>query len=424
MSTQVKKVLIIGAGFAGISAARALGNNPAFTITVIDKRNHHLFQPLLYQVATAGLSPADIAAPIRGILSSYKNIEVVLDEVSEIDRKNKSVTTASGKNYFFDYLIVAGGSTHSYFGHPEWEEFAPGLKTIEQATEIRRRILMAYENAEKATSTEEVRKLLTFVIVGGGPTGVELAGSIAELSRYTLASDFRKIDPSKARVILVEAGPRILAMFPEKLSKKAFQDLEELGVHIWTSSRVTNITAEGAQIGADFIASSNLFWAAGVATSKLNKFFSESLDTQGRVTIKEDLSLIHDSAIFVIGDMANFIDQDKKTLPGLAPVALQQGVHVAKILKADLAKRPRPAFRYFDKGMMATIGRKKAVMQFAGFQSSGLFAWLAWLFVHIYFLIGFRNRAVVLFQWAWSYFAYKRGARLIVSRTWKAFSKD
>jgi NADH dehydrogenase len=341
--------------------------------------------------------------------------------VTRIDAANAKVFSES-REYSFDYLIVACGASHSYFGQDQWEDFAPGLKTVEQATEIRRRILSAFEEAEKLADPEQQRAYLTFVIVGGGPTGVELAGSIAELGRVTLTEDFRNIDPSRTRVMLIEAGPRILAAFDEKLSKEAVRDLEELGVQVWVNSRVTGITKDGVAVGKDFIASHTVLWAAGVATSFLAKQIPSDHDRTGRVEVQPDLSVPHLPKVFVIGDMASVKDQDGKPLPGLAPVAIQEGRHAARNILRDLRGHPRQPFFYHDKGMMATIGRKKAVLQARRFQMAGFLAWLAWLFVHVYYLIGFRNRAVVLLQWAWSYLTFKRGARLIVSHDWKSTS--
>lgn len=411
-------VLIIGGGFAGLNAAKALGGKKNIQVTLVDKRNHHLFQPLLYQVATAGLSPAEIATPIRNILSDYDNVSVSLDKIEKLDIDKK---TAYSKNniYNFDYLILACGATHSYFGNDQWQQFAPGLKTLEQATEIRRRILMSFERAENTKDLELQKALLTFVIVGGGPTGVELAGSIAELSRVTLSEDFRRIDPSKARIILIEAGPKLLAAFDKILSDKAQRHLEDLGVQVWTNSRVTNISNEGVQVGKDFIHSKCALWAAGVATSKLTNFVPVEKDKAGRIIVEKDLSIKSHPHVFVTGDMAAFKTSEGKYLPGLAPVALQEGKHAALNILNRINNTPTKEFRYFDKGMMATMGRNKAILQTDKIKMNGFIAWLAWLLVHIYFLIGFKNRIVVLFQWAWAYVTYKRGARLIVSKKWQ-----
>ncbi len=409
--------MIIGGGFGGLTAAQTLGRDGKNHVLLIDRRNHHLFQPLLYQVATAGLSPADIAMPIRSILARYPNVRVQMAEVTRIDRTRKEVFVASDTSQpiTYDYLIVASGANHSYFGHPKWEPLAPGLKTIEQATEIRRRVLTSFELAETAPNVEEMRRNLTFVIVGGGPTGVELAGSIAELCRFTLSKDFRQTNPAQARVILIEAGSRVLAAFDPALSARAARDLEEMGVQIWLNSRVSDVDANGISIGADRVASTNVFWAAGVEPSPLAKMIDSPLDGVGRVKVTDGLNVIADPSVYAIGDIAAFTQKDGAVLPGLAPVALQQGRHVARnILRALNCKNPLP-FQYLDKGMMATIGRRRAVLQLGKFKLSGGLAWLAWLFVHIYFLIGFRNRVIVFFQWAWSYLTFKRGARLIVA---------
>lgn len=414
----MKKVVIVGCGFGGLNAAKTLGGRKDVEVTVIDRRNHHLFQPLLYQVAMAGLSPAEIAAPIRSLLSEYKNINVVLGNVSDIDLTNKRVSTEDN-TFEFDYLILACGAKHSYFGHEDWEERAPGLKTVEQATEIRRRVLTAYELAEKEKDSEKQKQLLTFVVVGGGPTGVELAGALGEISHYTISKDFRKIDPVKTRIILVEAGERVLSSFTEYLSERTQKTLNTLGVEVRTQSRVTQITSEGVFIGEEFIPAHTVLWAAGVKPSSLSQKLPTEKDKQGRVIVKEDLSIKEDKNIFVIGDQAHFI-QEGKPLPGLAPVAMQQGQKVAQNILKDLKNKPREKFVYYDKGQMATIGRKRAVMMMGRFQSYGFFAWLMWLFVHVYYLVGFRNKVFVILQWAWNYFTYKRGARLIVSKEWRS----
>ncbi len=418
----MKKVLVIGGGFGGLNCVRALTGHEDLEISLVDRRNYHLFQPLLYQVATAGLSPAEIATPIRSIFTNNPEVRVILDNVVQIDQVNKCVITSSS-SYSYDYLVLACGAKHSYFGHSDWEEFAPGLKTLEQATEIRRRILKAFEEAEKEINPEIQKKHLSFIVVGGGPTGVELAGAIAEIARQTLEKDFRRIDPSRTRVILDEAGSRILASFSEALSKKAIFDLERMGVQVWTNTRVSRISEEGVEFGKEKIAATTVLWAAGVQPSSLCKSLGVELDTQGRVIISSDLSLVSDKNVFCIGDMAHF-DEKGQALPGLAPVAIQQGKHVAQNILNDLKAKPRRDFHYLDKGQMATIGRKKAVMQFRGIEMSGLFAWLAWLFIHIYYLIGFKNRIFVFFQWSWAYFTMRRGARLIVDKEWRTKPKS
>lgn len=415
-----KKVVIVGGGFAGLSAAKAAGRLKNVDVTLVDRRNHHLFQPLLYQVASAGLSPADIAAPIRNILSNYKNVKVLLGEVQSVDVHQNRVHADIG-SLDYDYLLMACGANHSYFGNDQWEKNAPGLKTIEHATEIRRKILTAFEIAERCDDPEEQRKQLTFVVVGGGPTGVELAGAIGEMSRFTLARDFRSINAKSTRVFLMEAGPRILAAFPEDLSDRAARDLEKLGVQIWPNSRVSQVDSDGVSVGDERIRSATVLWAAGVQASPLGKQISNTsseveLDRQGRVQVEPDLTLANHPNVFVAGDQAHALDKSGNPLPGLAPVAVQQGRYFGKMIAADLNGKPRTPFKYVDKGIMATIGRNKAVMQSGRWKMKGWFAWLAWLVVHIYFLTGFRNRFFVVLSWAWSYVTYRRGARLIVGK--------
>lgn len=417
-----KKVVIVGGGFAGLKAARALGNQKDISVTLIDRRNYHLFQPLLYQVATAGLSPAEISGPIRGILSKYQNISVFLDNLESVDLQNKKIHV-TGRDISYDYLILACGAKHSYFAHPEWEENAPGLKTLEQATEIRRRVLMAFELAEKETDPEKQKQQLSFVIVGAGPTGVELAGTIAEISRHTLTKDFRHIDPSRTRVILIEAGPRILAAFHPDLSRKAARDLEDLGVQIWTNTRVTDVRSDSVVLGDEVIKASTILWAAGVQPSSINKTLDAPLDRAGRVIIEKDLSLKNHSEVFVLGDQSCFPTEDGKSLPGLASVAMQQGVHAAHVILNEIAGKSRTEFKYLDKGQMATIGRRKAIAQIHNLKFSGFFAWLLWLFIHVYYLIGFKNKVFVIWQWAYAYFTFKRGARLIVDKEWRSKPK-
>ncbi|MGE0174477.1 MAG: NAD(P)/FAD-dependent oxidoreductase [Oligoflexales bacterium] len=419
-SAVAKKVVIIGGGFAGLSAAKELGNKKEVSITLVDRRNHHLFQPLLYQVAMAGLSPAEIAAPIRSVLSSMENTEVILAQVDSIDLDAKVVRM--GKTQIvYDYLIVAGGAYHSYFGHEQWEKLAPGLKTIEQATEIRRRVLLAFEKAETETDLEEQKSLLTFVVVGGGATGVELAGAIGEISKYTLALDFRKIDPNRTRIILVEAGNRILKAFDPELSRKASRSLEALGVQIWTSSMVTKISEEGVYVGDEFLGSRTVLWAAGVRCSKLSHFFPGEKDSIGRVKVESDLTVSGYPHTYVVGDQCLFIGEDGKPLPGLAPVAMQEGKQAARNILREIAGKPKEAFYYFDKGQLATIGRRKAVLEWRFIKLHGFLAWLIWLFVHIYYLIGFKNKFFVFVEWAWHYLSYRRGARLILGKEWQMF---
>jgi NADH:quinone reductase (non-electrogenic) len=405
------QVIIIGAGFGGLEAAKELACKDV-RLTVIDRTNYHLFQPLLYQVATAALSPADIAAPIRAILCKCRNVEVVLAEVESVDVEAKKVKTKD-RVFDYDYLIIATGARHSYFGHDEWEKLAPGLKSLEDAVELRRRILLAFEFAEKTTDEEERSAAMTFVIVGGGPTGVEMAGAIAEISRYTLAKDFRHIDPSKARVILIEGNPRLLAAYPPDLSESARKQLIELGVDVRTGARVTDITEAGVQLDSEFIPCRVKIWAAGNTASFVGKTLIAPVDRVGRVIVKDDLTIPGHPEVQVIGDLANFSHQNGEPLPGVSPVAMQQGRQAARnILRMIRGEKPH-SFRYFDKGSMATIGRNKAVADLKFFHLSGILAWLAWLFVHIIFLVGFRNRLLVLIQWAWAYLSFDKGARLI-----------
>ena len=405
------QVIIVGAGFGGLEAAKKLAGKDV-RLTVIDRTNYHLFQPLLYQVATAALSPADIAAPVRAILSKCRNVEVVLAEVESVDVQARKVKTKD-RVFDYDYLILATGARHSYFGHDEWEKLAPGLKSLEDAVELRRRILLAFEFAERTTDEAARKAAMTFVVIGGGPTGVEMAGAIAEISRYTLAKNFRHIDPSQARVILIEGAPCLLAAYPPDLSESARQQLLELGVEVRTNARATNVNEEGVQVDGEFIPCRVKIWAAGNVASFLGKTLSVPVDRVGRVIVNDDLTVPGHPEVQVIGDLANFSHQTGEPLPGVSPVAMQQGRQAARnILRMIRGEKPQ-AFRYFDKGSMATIGRNKAVADLKFFQLSGLFAWLAWLFVHIIFLVGFRNRLLVLVQWAWAYLTFDKGARLI-----------
>jgi NADH:ubiquinone reductase (H+-translocating) len=421
MDQAPKRVVIIGGGFAGLNAAKLLGKAPGVCVTLIDQRNHHLFQPLLYQVALAGLNPADIAAPIRSLLSRYKNTNVLLAEAASVDLQRKTVQMRGDGSICFDYLIIASGSNHAYFGHEEWEQSAPGLKTVEQAEEIRRRILTAFEEAEMTEDPEEHQRLLTFIIIGGGPTGVELAGAIAEMSRFTLARDFRRIDPRQSRVILVEAGPRILAAFAPELSANAERSLEKLGVQVRTGTMVTRVDRDGVEAGGEHVSAGTVIWAAGVRASELGATLGVPLDRQGRVIVEQDLSVKGHDYLFVVGDLAYFVGKDGNPLPGLAPVALQQGKTAARNIIRDLSGQPRKGYRYIDKGMLATIGKNKAVGQFRKIRFTGLMAWLAWLLVHIYYLTGFANRVFVVAHWGWSYVTFKRGARLILDKDWRLF---
>jgi len=404
-------VIIVGAGFGGLEAAKKLACTDV-RVTVIDRTNYHLFQPLLYQVATAALSPADIAAPVRAILSNCRNVEVILAEVQSVDVETKKVKTVD-LEIDYDYLILATGARHSYFGHNEWEKLAPGLKSLEDAIELRRRILLAFEYAEKTPDEAARRAAMNFVIIGGGPTGVEMAGAIAEISRYTMARDFRHINPSEARVILIEGEPRLLGAYPPDLSESARKQLADLGVEVRTSTRATNLTDAGVQIGDEFIPCRVKIWAAGNNASFVGKTLGVPSDRAGRVIVNDDLTIPGHPEVQVIGDLANFPHQTGQPLPGISPVAMQQGRHAARNVMAMIQGRKPQRFRYWDKGTMATIGRNKAVADLKFVHLSGLPAWLAWLFVHIVFLVGFRNRLLVLVQWAWAYLTFDKGARLI-----------
>lgn len=412
------QVVIIGGGFGGLKAAKLLGRSLKVKVRLLDRKNHHLFQPLLYQVATASLSPSDIGVPIRLILSSYRNVTVHMENVLSIDLAGKRVMTEDD-SHDFDYLIMACGSTHSYFGHDDWEQLAPGLKTIEQALEIRRRILIAFEQAEKEADPAKQARLLTFVIIGGGPTGVELAGAVAELAMSIVSKEFRNIKPHQTRVILVDGGDRLIPSFAARLSGNAKTVLEKKGVEVILNQHAEEITAEGVRIGGKFIETTTVMWAAGVKPSPLNKALGVPLDKSGRVIVNPDLSLPGYPYAFVIGDQAHF-DSPEGPLPGLAPVAMQQGVAAAASILRDLAGKPRKPFRYLNKGTMAVIGRANAVVEspLLG-KLSGFPAWLIWIFVHIMYLVGHRNRVMVLLNWAWSYFTFKRGARLITQAVWK-----
>jgi NADH dehydrogenase len=424
VGNAVKEVVIIGGGFAGLNAAKQLGREPGVNVTLLDKRNYHLFQPLLYQVALAGLNPSDIAAPIRGLLSRFGNVRVLLAEVTGIDTVQRSVQLDGGTSLSYDYLVLASGANHAYFGHEQWEQYAPGLKTLEQATEIRRRILTAFERAELTEDPQERRRLLTFVVVGGGPTGVELAGAIAEMSRFTLARDFRSIDPRQSRVLLVEGAPRILGAFYPELSEAASQSLTKLGVQLKTGCVVTQVDEQGVEACGERIPAATVVWAAGVKVSGLAALLGVPLDPQGRVIVRADLSVEGHPELFALGDLAHCPGRDGKPLPGLAPVALQQGRAAARNIRRDLADKPREGFHYIDKGMLATIGKNTAVGQFRKLRFTGLTAWFAWLFVHIYFLTGFANRFLVVFHWAWSYLTFSRGARLILGKDWRLYRRQ
>lgn len=415
MASEKLRVVIIGAGFGGLEAAHLLAKLP-LQITLIDRKNHHTFQPLLYQVATAGISPAEIAAPVRWILRGRKNVEVLLGEVVDFDLQQRRVKLPD-LEIPYDYLIVATGAGHSYFGHDEWEPLAPGLKTIEDALEIRRRVLLAFELAERQALAKEPQLPLNFVIVGAGPTGVELAGTLAEIARQVLRQEFRSIDPKRTRIILLEGGPRILPAYAPDLSQSAVRQLEKLGVEVRASALVTKIEPGAVWVGEERIPAAVVLWAAGVAASPLGKKLGAPTDRSGRVLVSGDLSIPQHPEVFVIGDLASVKDKNGNPVPGVAPAAMQQGRAAAKTIARDLRNQPRKDFHYLDKGSLATIGRAAAVAQFRKLHISGYFAWLAWLFVHIFFLIGFRNRLIVLIQWAWSYLTYERGARLITGDT-------
>jgi len=404
-------VVIVGAGFAGLYAAQTLAGAPV-RLTVIDRRNHHLFQPLLYQVATSVLSPGDIAQPIRRVLRRQTNAQVFMAEAKAVDAANRRLLLDNGP-MAYDYLLLATGATHSYFGRPEWAEAAPGLKTLEDAVEIRTRFLAAFERAEKETSEEKRRALLTFVIVGGGPTGVELAGTMSGIAKNLFPAEFRRIDSRSARVLLLQGGPRVLDSYPPALSASAAAQLERLGVEVRTDARVTKIEPGAVHVGTERIDAANIFWAAGVAASPLGKTLGVETDRAGRVPVGPDLSLPGHPEVFVLGDLASVKTPDGKPVPGVAPAALQMGRHAARQILNDLAHRPRSPFRYRDKGSLATIGRAAAVADLGRLRLSGLAAWLLWLVIHIFFLIGFRNRFFVLLQWAWSYIGFQPGSRLI-----------
>ena len=411
-STKPKpRVVIVGGGFGGLSTAKGLADAP-FDITLIDRNNHHLFQPLLYQVATAALSPADIASPIRGILRGQRNTKIMLAEVSGVDAVRKEVI-ADAKRLAYDYLVIATGARHAYFGHDDWAIFAPGLKTVDDATYLRRRILLAFERAENETDFDERRRLMTFVVVGGGPTGVEMAGAIAELAKRALASDFQSIDPLCATIILVEAGPRLLTPFVPSLSDAARRSLQQLGVEVRLGVAVTSCSCEGVRLGDEFIPTRTIIWAAGVMASPAGRWLGAESDRAGRVKVRSDLSVPGHTDVFVIGDTAAATGADGTMLPGVAPVAKQQGQYVARALIARYRGRTTAAFRYRDLGSLATVGRARAVAQFGKIRLSGFPAWVLWSVAHIYFLIGFRSRFVVALNWAWSYITFQRGSRLI-----------
>jgi NADH dehydrogenase len=406
------RVVIIGGGFGGLSAARRL-RGAQVDVTILDRRNHHVFQPLLYQVAMAVLSPGDIASPIRWILRHQPNVEVLLGEVDRVDPARKTVHLTDGAEFIYDYLIVAAGATHAYFGHDDWRAYAPGLKTLEDALEMRRRVLLAFERAERESDPERRRALLTFVIVGGGPTGVELAGALAEIARQSLAKDFRHFDPGSSRIVLLEGGPAVLPPFPESLREAARHDLERLGVEVRTGTLVTRIGPGFVEAGEWRIAAETVLWAAGVAASPLGGTLGASVDRVGRVLVQPDLTIPGHPEVFVIGDLASLAGSSGRPLPGVAQVAMQMGAHAAHNIARAMAGQPLRPFKYRNLGDMATIGRASAVADLPMIELKGWIGWLAWLFVHIFNLIGFRNRLIVMVQWAWSYFSYQRAVRLI-----------
>lgn len=411
-SGDAPRVVIVGGGFGGIAAARALRGAPV-RVTLVDRRNHHLFQPLLYQVATATLSPADIASPIRLLLRRQRNAWVRLAEVTDVDAPGREVVLADGTRLPYDFLILATGATHHYFGHPEWAEAAPGLKTIEDATEIRRRYLLAFEAAEQEPDPERRRALMTFVVVGAGPTGVEMAGAMTETARHSLERDFRNIDPTAARVILLEGGPRVLPAYAPELSAKAERALCRMGVQVRTGALVTGVDVDGVQIGDEHIPTRNVVWAAGVTASPLGRCLGAATDRVGRVRVRPDLSIPEHPEVQVVGDLALLDGADGEPLPGVAQVAKQQGRAAARNVVRTLRGEPTQPFHYRDRGNMATIGRRRAVLQSGRIRMFGWFAWVAWLVIHILYLSTFQNRLAVFVQWAWSYLTWQRGARLI-----------
>jgi NADH dehydrogenase len=411
-------VIIVGAGFAGLNAAKVLANHDNLQVVLVDRRNHHLFQPLLYQVATAGLNPSDIAVPIRVQFRNAPNVQIHLGHVDGVNLE-RQIVYGEGQEIPFNYLILACGATHSYFGHPEWEEFAPGLKTLEQATEMRRRMLVAFERAENELDSEKQRAYLTFVVVGGGPTGVELAGAIADISRTAMSGDFRRIDPAKSHIVLLEAAPRVLTTFSPELSERARRDLVELGVEVRTNARVDVIDSEGVTIGSERLPARTVFWAAGVQAERLKITPPVETDRASRIKVNNDFAIPGHPNVFAVGDMASFEIAPGQLLPGVAPAAIQAGEHAAHMILRDMEGEPRLPFVYNDKGSLATIGKSRAVAQMGRFALTGRIAWFVWFVVHVYSLIGFRNRLTVLFTWAWNYMFSRREARLITEKEWK-----
>lgn len=416
------KVVVVGGGFAGLQFAKGLKNTD-FDITIIDKSNHHLFQPLLYQVATAALSPGEIGYPIREIFSSSKNITTLMGEVVEFKPKDNQVVLGNGEIINYDHLVIAIGARHSYFGNNTWENFAPGLKNLSDALRIRDQVLLSFEKAERVKHPEEIKPFLTFVVIGGGPTGVEMSGAIAEISRTSLLKNFRNFNPADARIILVEAFSRILPVYPEKLSACAQKDLEELGVTVWTNRKVTNIDEKGVYVDGELIETQNIIWAAGNEAPQVLSTLGVEQDRAKRVMVEPDLSLKNYPNIFVMGDCSCYLGKDGKPLPGVATTAIQQGSYLAKLFKKHLNKPKRPPFKFFDKGMMATIGKSKAVVALGKIQFDGLLAWLAWSFIHVVYLVGFKNRLVVMLRWSAIFITGQRGIRLIYREIDKFLNK-
>ena len=424
---ELPRVVIVGAGFAGINAAKSMAGLPV-RVTVLDRRNHHTFQPLLYQVALAVLSPAEIASPIRNVLRHDANTEVLLGEVTGFDLERRIVRSSCPRDSMpldlpYDYLIVAAGATHAYFGHPEWAKFAPGLKSIEDATEIRRRVLLAFEEAEREGYAGRPSPPLNFVVIGAGATGVELAGAISDISRHYLEEEFRSIDPTRSRIILLEGGPRVLPTYPQDLSLSAEKQLRHMGVEVRTNAMVTNVEEHVVTVGQEKIPAAVILWGAGVSASPLGKMLGAPTDRAGRVLVEPDLTIPGHPEVFVIGDLAASRMKDGKFVPGVAPAAIQMGKYAAHQIKRILKGQPRKPFEYWDKGSLATIGRSHAVADFGRFHISGYFAWLSWLFIHLFFLIGFRNRLLVMMEWAWSYLTYNHSARLITGEPEAEVSK-
>lgn len=406
------RVVVVGGGFGGINCVKTL-NKANLDILLVDKKNHHLFQPLLYQVATAALSPADIATPLREIFATQLNTTVIMGTVKSIDKENRELILANQDRIPYDYLVLGAGARHSYFGNDQWEPLAPGLKTVTDALKIREQVLLSFEKAERMDSIHEAEKYLNFVIIGAGPTGVEMAGSIAEIAHKTMFKNFRRINPEKSKIYLIEGAPRVLPPFPEKLSERARKDLEKMGVRVITNEMVTNVTEEGVQVGDDFIEARNIIWAAGNQASPLLKTLDCPLDRQGRAIVEPDLSIPNHPEIFVIGDAACTIGKDGKPLPAIAPTAIQQGRYVGKIIRRQVPKEKRRPFKYFDKGGLATIGKNKAVGYFKGIHLKGLLAWIVWGFIHIFYLVSYRSQFAVMLDWVFHYMTGLRGARLI-----------